>query len=194
MLHLQGRREDPCRRIRERPVMPLFDGEEPGRKEELQYLLQQMELEKTQLFKELAEIAEEQRARVAEIRKIEKGQRTALEGIEEHIAEEPLSPEDVEKWARSRFFVFARTAPANPHVYAHRRDCNEEMFEAVVRFIRTNGYHQWYGGAPYICYDVALWSGTWFLWTMGSAVEETIILNAKPDSMRPGASRRRREA
>jgi hypothetical protein len=174
--------------------MALIGGEEPGRKEELQYLLQQLEQEKTRLFEELAAISEEQRARVAEIRKIEKGQRTALEDIEEHIAEEPLSAEDVEMWARSRFFVFARTAPANPHAYAHRRDCDEGMFEAVVRFIRANGYLQWYGGAPYICYDVTLWSRRWFLWTMGAAVGETIILNAKPDSLRPGAPRSRREA
>lgn len=134
------------------------------------------------LFEELDEIGQAQKDKAAEIRKVEKRAKEELENVTEHIAEAPLSHQDVERWVRSVHWQYARTNPQNPHQYAHTRWCDRDMFERVVLHIREHGYSQPYGGADYICYDVA----DSFIWSMGSPLEDTVLINRKPASMKPG--------
>jgi hypothetical protein len=165
--------------------MPLFDEQEPGRKQKSALKLRQLEKEKTRLFERLAEVAEVQKALAREVYAVEREQKRELEAVEEHIASDPLSFEDVEGWVQTVFFSFARTMASNPHMYAARKRCDDAMFERVARFVQQNGYEQRYGGSDYICLDVDLHGEPHFVWTMGSAPAETQVLNCKPDALRP---------
>jgi hypothetical protein len=165
--------------------MPLFDEQEPGRKQGSVPKLQQLEQEKTRLFERLAEVAEEQKALAREVYAVEREQKRELKAVEEHIAPEPLSYADVERWAQTVFFSFARTMASNPHMYAARKRCDDTMFERVARFVQENGYSQRYGGSVYTCLDVDLHGEPRFMWTMGSSPSETVVLNCKPHSLRP---------
>lgn len=166
---------------------PLFDAkdvEQPERKEQsmtTRETLERLEERRTALFHDLAGLAEEQKRLVSEIRRGEKEQKELLDLGEEHIAEEPLTHEDVVRWVESVHAQFARTMPANPHAYIHTRWTDRPMFERVVRHIREHGYKQRYGSSDYICYD----AGDRFFWTMGSPLEDTILINCKPLSMKP---------
>ena len=165
--------------------MPLFDEQEPGRKQKSELKLRQLEKEKRRLFERLAEVAEVQKALAREVYAVEREQKGELEAVEEHIAPDPLSYEDVERWAQTVFFSFARTMASNPHMYAARKRCDDAMFQRVARFVQQNGYEQRYGGSDYVCLDVDLHGEPHFVWTMGSPPPETQVLNCKPDSLRP---------
>ncbi|MDQ3302830.1 MAG: hypothetical protein M3518_05700 [Actinomycetota bacterium] len=146
---------------------------------------EELEQRKTRLFEELSEVGRKQKALAREVYAVEKEQRVALKGVPEPVYEGPLTQRQVEEWAASRFFRYAKTAPANPHAYTHREWCDSEMFSRVVEFIRANGYDQRYGGTEYRCLDLDLPGGRFYVWTMGAPLEDTIILNRKPDSLRP---------
>jgi len=166
--------------------MPLFDEQEPGRKQKSKLKLRRLEKEKSRLIELLAEVAEQQKALAREVYAIEREQKRELEGVEEYIAPDPLSYEDVGRWAQTVFFSFARTMAGNPHMYAVRKRCDGAMFERVARYVQENGYPQRYGGSVYTCLYVNLHGEPHFVWTMGSPPSETQILNCKPDSLRPG--------
>jgi hypothetical protein len=165
--------------------MSLFDEQEPGRKQGSAPRLRQLEKVKTRLLERLAEVAEQQSSLAREVYAVEREQKRELEAVEEHIAPEPLSYEDVERWVRTVFFSFARTQAANPHMYASRKRCDDAMFTRVARFVQENGYPQRYGGHDYICLDVDLHGEPHFFWTMGSLPSETQVVNCKPASLRP---------
>jgi hypothetical protein len=166
-------------------MMPLFDEQEPGRKQKSELKLRRLETEKAQLFERLAEVAEVQKALAREVYAVEREQKRELEAVEEQIAPDPLSYEDVVSWAQTVFFSFARTMASNPHMYAARKRCNDAMFERVARYVQENGYPQRYGGHLYTCLDVDLHGELHFVWTMGSPPSETQVLNCKPDALRP---------
>jgi hypothetical protein len=166
-------------------VRPLFEEQEPGRKQGSALKLQQLEKVKTRLFERLAGVAEQQKALAREVYAVERKQKRELEAVEEHIAPDPLSYEDVERWVQTVFFSFARTMATNPHMYAARKRCDDAMFERVARFVQENGYPQKYGGHDYTVLDVDLHGEPHFVWTMGSPPSETVVLNCKPDSIRP---------
>jgi hypothetical protein len=166
-------------------VMPLFEEQEPGRKQGSALKLQQLEKVKTRLFERLAGVGEQQKALAREVYDVEREQKRELEAVEEHIAPDPLSFEDVERWGQTVFFSFARTMASNPHMYAARKRCDDAMFERVARFVQENGYPQKYGGHDYTVLDVNLHGEPHFVWTMGSPPSETVVLNCKPNSMRP---------
>lgn len=147
--------------------------------------LEELEQRKSQLFEELVRVGEEQRALAREIYAVEREQKAGLKAIEEYVVEGELTYEDVRRWAQTVFFSFARTAPANPHQYAARKRCDDGMFERVARYVQENGYIQHYGGKPYTVLDVELHGEPHFIWTMGSPPGETVVLNAKPNSLRP---------
>jgi hypothetical protein len=170
--------------------MALFDEEGPGRTQGSELKLQQLEQAKTGLFKRLAEVAEQQKALARQVYAVEREQKRELEAIEEHIAPDPLSYEDVERWAQTVFFSFARTMASNPHMYAARKRCDGAMFEKVARYVQENGYLQKYGGHDYTVLDVDLHGEPHFLWTMGSPPSETVVLNCKPASLRPAKEER----
>jgi hypothetical protein len=70
-------------------------------------------------------------------------------------------------------WTFARTMPDWPHEYIVKRDVDENLFIEIVRHIREFGY-------PGYFYQMSI---TYFeeqglvYWTMGAAIEETIIIN-----------------
>jgi len=168
--------------------MPLF-GEAPGEKEErlleAEERLGELEARRTELMHELIEIAAEQAERVRLIREGEREIKDLLAGVPEHVVPEDreLTHEDVVKWARSVFFQFAFTAPQNPHYYTKRENCDSAMYERTLRFVIANGYDSRYKGGVYRTYDL----DDRFLWWMGTDPEESVLMNGKPISMRPGS-------
>ena len=65
--------------------------------------------------------------------------------------------------------------PENPHYYMLRKECDDNEFVRFVRLIRKYGHQQIYKGWVYTVLDV----GDWFYWTMGSPIDETILINRK---------------
>jgi hypothetical protein len=150
--------------------------------------LQDLELEKVELMEKLAGIGQEQKAVQAEVRRVERVQRAVLEDVAEHYVPEDveLTLEDVEAWCRSAFSIMAHSSPANPHQYWNRKKVeHSEMYTRVVRYVLEHGYPQQYGREPYTVLDVRLHSATFFIWPMCDDPEESMVLNAKPDAMRP---------
>lgn len=169
-------------------MMPLFDDQEPGLKEGPTMKLAELERTRVRLMEQLAEIAETQKALVAEMRRVERELKRELEGVEEHYVPEDreLTLEDVEAWCRSAYFNMAHTMPGNPHCYFARKKVRRpEMYERVVRYVLEHAYPQRYGSSVYTCLDVRMNAGIWFLWPMTDRPEESEVLNLKPDSMRP---------
>jgi hypothetical protein len=70
---------------------------------------------------------------------------------------------------------FAKTMPENPHEYTLKKVSpgREKEFEAVVIFIRQQGYKKKFGRATYIYVDL----DGWCYWTMGAPLEQTILIN-----------------
>ena len=83
------------------------------------------------------------------------------------------SLEDVRRFTAAARWIFARTMPDSPHWYTLRKESPAPAFEAFVMFIREHGYISEYGGRSYIKLDIDGWS----YWTMGAAVEDTILIN-----------------
>lgn len=148
-------------------------------------VMQELEQRKTRLFEELAKVGQEQKRLAREVYAVEKEQREQLKATEEYVVEGELTHEDVERWTQTVYFSFARTNPGNPHMYAARKRCHDTMFEKVAGHVQQNGYRQDYGGDPYTVYDIELHSVPHFIWTMGSPLPDTVVLNAKPATMKP---------
>lgn len=88
----------------------------------------------------------------------------------------PLTDEEVERWLGEQTWKVAVTAPHNPHSYALRHECDDPvMFQRVVLHIREHGYIYRWGSGHYIQYR----AGGYDCWTMGNALEATILINRK---------------
>ena len=161
--------------------------EEKKRAEEMR----ELEDRKARLFEALWDVGQEQKRLAREVYAVEKEQRDRLKGIAEHVvsADQELTHEDVERWAGSVYWSFARTNPANPHKYVAKKRCEStEMYQRVVAYVLENGYPQRYGGATYTCYDFELHGEPHFCWPMIDSVErlaESEVFNAKPSTMAP---------
>jgi hypothetical protein len=71
-------------------------------------------------------------------------------------------------------WTFAKTMPQTPHEYTLRRDAKDEaLFERVVMHIRQVGYQQKWGKTT----DTDLDVDGWQYWTMGSPLDQTILIN-----------------
>jgi hypothetical protein len=71
-------------------------------------------------------------------------------------------------------YVFAKTMPRMPHWYTLKRKwADPKAFEECVEFIRANGQPKKFRGREYIYFVHEEWQ----FWTMGAAVEETILIN-----------------
>ena len=57
------------------------------------------------------------------------------------------------------------------------------MYERVLRHVIANGYDSNYKGGVYRAYDL----DDRFLWWMGTDPKESVLMNGKPISMRPGS-------
>ena len=87
----------------------------------------------------------------------------------------PLAPKEVAEWCRAQRWHFAKTAADNPHFYVLKRETDPIMFMKIVLCVREYGYQYRWGRGEYTQYRI----DTFDLWTMGSALETTILINMK---------------
>lgn len=73
----------------------------------------------------------------------------------------------------SEHWTFAKTMPAWPHEYIVRDRVDRDLFVALVHHIRANGYV-----GKFYRRDMTYFDDRGLMyWTMGSPVEETIVVN-----------------
>ena len=82
-------------------------------------------------------------------------------------------PEDLRRFASEEQWTYAKTMPAWPHEYLVRARVDEELFERMVKHIRSNGSegHFYQQKITYYEEDGLVY------WTMGAPLEATIIIN-----------------
>ena len=88
-----------------------------------------------------------------------------------------MTPEEFRAFVGRAPFRPAKTMPKVPHEYTLRRQHRgpeEAVFEAAVLFIRAHGYKGRWGKYLHDYYEPG---DGYVYWTMGAAVEETIVLN-----------------
>jgi hypothetical protein len=88
----------------------------------------------------------------------------------------PISHHEFERWARRRYWQFARTMPRNPHEYTHRAWGHGETFLRIVLHLREHGRQEVYGGDLYTYYV----ANGFKMWTMGADLMSTNLINRKP--------------
>jgi hypothetical protein len=81
--------------------------------------------------------------------------------------------EDLKEFINSISWTHAKTMPEWPHEYIVRKNVDEKLFIDVVNHIRKNGYQGTFYKIPITYFD----EDGLIYWTMGSPVEETIIIN-----------------
>ena len=74
---------------------------------------------------------------------------------------------EIEKW------TFAKTMPEWPHEYIVRVRVDEALFVELVLHIRKHGYEGKFYSRKMVYFD----QDGYTYWTMGSQIEETIIIN-----------------
>jgi hypothetical protein len=86
-----------------------------------------------------------------------------------------MTLEEMQQYVASVAWIFAKTMATTPHEYTLRKKApdREAKFEAVVMFIREAGYRQKFGRTWYKYLDLDGYQ----YWTMGAAVEKTILIN-----------------
>ncbi|MSO44775.1 MAG: hypothetical protein EXQ74_05655 [Thermoleophilia bacterium] len=71
-------------------------------------------------------------------------------------------------------FVVANTMKGIPHSYlVRKRSRDSDEFSSATHFIRDNGFKRPFYRKVYAYYRV----GDYAYWTMGAAVEETVLIN-----------------
>lgn len=152
-------------------------------KEESMEKLKELDRVKARLYEELEVVGKEQKRLSTAVHQVQREQKKELDKVEEFVADDPLTLEDVERWADSVFWKFARTMASSPHEYALRKSSDEGMFERVVEFLWTNGYDRRGFGRIWRSLDV----GAHYLWIctrpepgMPAPVGETILINRAP--------------
>lgn len=94
----------------------------------------------------------------------------------ERTWEWPLTDEEFQSWVDSSPWQDAVMAVMNPHQYTlKRRSPDPRRFELMVLHLREHGSQEWFGGAEYTYLEV----GGYKYWTMGHALETTILINRK---------------
>lgn len=84
--------------------------------------------------------------------------------------------QDLSRRLQNQEWIFAKTMPQNPHHYTLKKNWQSpESFEECVILIRKYGRKEKYKGWSYICFNFDGYK----YWTMGSPVEETILINRK---------------
>lgn len=85
-----------------------------------------------------------------------------------------MTKEEFQQAINEASFQVAKTMPKIPHEYSVRKNWSDgKRFEAVARYIRENGYEQKFFSKTFVYYD---FDGYQY-WTMGAALDITIILN-----------------
>jgi hypothetical protein len=84
------------------------------------------------------------------------------------------SLDDFRRFIAASRWIFAKTMPLTPHEYTLRREARDEVeFERFVVMIREEGVADSFEGREYVYLQV---DGHKY-WTMGSPVDETILIN-----------------
>ena len=82
-------------------------------------------------------------------------------------------PIELNAFVKQETWTYAKTMPKWPHEYIVRERVDEELFEKLVKHIRTNGYEGKFYSKNITYYD----EDGMVYWTMGAPLEETIIVN-----------------
>ena len=82
-------------------------------------------------------------------------------------------PSELQSFVREAKWTFAKTMPEWPHEYIVCERVDGNLFEQLVRHIRTNGYEGAFYEKTYIYFEEA---GLLY-WTMGNPINETTIIN-----------------
>lgn len=74
-------------------------------------------------------------------------------------------------------YRYAKTMPKWPHWYTLRKTWSDDSaFIFAVETIREHGFTEHFAGKPFRAFAL----NGWKYWTMGSPIEETILINRKP--------------
>ena len=85
-----------------------------------------------------------------------------------------MFPKDLEAFVANQEWTFAKTYAATwPHEYIVRDRVDEGLFVTVVHHIREHGYQGRFYDKTFTYFDA---DGLVY-WTMGSPIEETVIVN-----------------
>ena len=82
-------------------------------------------------------------------------------------------PPELQTFVNEQKWTFAKTMPKWPHEYIVRERVDQELFEQLVRHIRTHGYEGKFYQKAITYYDEA----GMVYWTMGAPIDETTIIN-----------------
>ena len=85
-------------------------------------------------------------------------------------------PADILRFIAVERWTYAKTMPDWPHEYLVRQRVDEALFVRMVEHIRANGYEGRFYHKKLTYYQEA---GLLY-WTMGSPIDETIIINRCP--------------
>lgn len=87
---------------------------------------------------------------------------------------EDMTIEEIVDFIDGNRWTFAKTMPWHPHEYTLKANVSDpHMFERFVMHIRRNGYDKSFGKRAFTYFDVGIWQ----YWTMGSPLDETILIN-----------------
>lgn len=82
-------------------------------------------------------------------------------------------PEDLKRFINEEKWTYAKTMPEWPHEYLVRERVDQELFEKLVIYIRTNGYQgRFYNKAITYFEEEGM-----LYWTMGAPTTQTTIIN-----------------
>lgn len=82
-------------------------------------------------------------------------------------------PDELRNLVRDEKWTYAKTMPQWPHEYLVRERVDEDVFEELVRHIRSNGSEGAYYQETFIYYE----EHGMLYWTMGASISETTIIN-----------------
>jgi len=82
-------------------------------------------------------------------------------------------PKELREFVNNEEWTYAKTMPMWPHEYLVRERVDESLFVQLVQHIRAHGYQGSFYQKEITYYDEC---GLVY-WTMGSPLEETIIIN-----------------
>lgn len=85
-----------------------------------------------------------------------------------------MTTKELEEFIERHRWTFAKTMAHIPHEYVVRQKVrDDESFNRFVITIRSEGYTEYFGRKPFKYLNV----GDYKYWTMGSPLEQTIIIN-----------------
>jgi len=82
-------------------------------------------------------------------------------------------PKELREFVNNEEWTYAKTMPMWPHEYLVRERVDENLFVQLVQHIRSHGYQGSFYQKKMTYYD----EDGLVYWTMGAALNETIIIN-----------------